>query len=696
MLQQPPGFIPPAAPLVPVAANGIVATGGLAAAAAAGAAAGAKIGAFLGPKGAAVGAVVGAVVLPLVFPEPTAPGTLPEVDPGLNDPEPSPQPEPGAPDGNWEISTPPAAPATVFKYEVVWDLLKFEPASYFCADGRYLFGPNAWRVTNANESRTVYARSLSLRTGQGSVNTVCQGDGILTPEPHEVIILGIDAIDPDGNAYSEDWQSAPNYTRGTNGGSYFAVPEQLRVEVKEIKVDEVPVPSPIPEPEVETKPRPSPVPLEPVPVPQTDPAVVPIREPQPQPQPMEVPSPDNPELPPITIPKAPPAPPQEVPGPNEEPGRVPITPTPVPPPLPVPGVPTVPEPTPEPSIAPAPGPTPSPVPGPVPIPSPDPGTAPGSDPEPAEAPIPVPPEIPVPDPIAPPTTPENPQQVDPGTSIVPAPVQLPKTTPVDAHFPVPGDKPVRSGGVRPDVTAIAAEVGRIEQKVARLQNRLGGPDFDDLLGLLNLLSDLFEQQFEGTTYTLTGVCEEADEEGNQPVAEFPVASAGSFQAILNRIDALPDILQQHLEYRTPTCRGKSPEGEFRTISFISDQVPVGGKRRLAKRLCYRSKSGTELGGLIDHWKDFAWEAGPVIVQHEGAWWGTVQTWAASINEGKRVIRHAAAEAGIDPDQVGRWSVSGSDNPRYGVPGTMRVNTSGGYFWISAREGPSQRPQVGST
>ena len=52
----------------------------------------------------------------------------------------------------------------------------------------------------------------------------------------------------------------------------------------------------------------------------------------------------------------------------------------------------------------------------------------------------------------------------------------------------------------------------------------------------------------------------------------PVAPAKNLGAIINRIDALPDVLQQHLAYRTPICSGSSQQGDFRTISFISDQL----------------------------------------------------------------------------------------------------------------------------
>jgi hypothetical protein len=169
------------------------------------------------------------------------------------------------------------------------------------------------------------------------------------------------------------------------------------------------------------------------------------------------------------------------------------------------------------------------------------------------------------------------------------------------------------------------------------------------------------------------------------------------ERVLTSLDAIVDFQQQILLWRTPTCATSSPKiGDYRTISFISDEQSPNGKSRLAKRFRYRSSSGLGLDGVVNHWKDFTWSAGPVCVQHRDTQLGAPQVWASSIDEGKRVIRHAAAEAGIDPDQAGRWEVSGSDNPRYGLPGTMRVNTQGGYYWITSRLGPDQRPLVAET
>ena len=152
------------------------------------------------------------------------------------------------------------------------------------------------------------------------------------------------------------------------------------------------------------------------------------------------------------------------------------------------------------------------------------------------------------------------------------------------------------------------------------------------------------------------------------------------------------ILQQHLDWKTPTCSEK-PElrGSWVTVRFKSDAPSPLSTARLRKLFRYRSESGLDLGQRTAYWAPFTYTAGPVCVIHSGAWWGTPQVWASSGDEGKRVIRHAAGEAGLDPDQTGRWQISGSDNPRFGMPGQMRVEKIGGLEWVTDRDGPAGWP-----
>lgn len=216
--------------------------------------------------------------------------------------------------------------------------------------------------------------------------------------------------------------------------------------------------------------------------------------------------------------------------------------------------------------------------------------------------------------------------------------------------------------------------------------------FDTILNL----ADLFFNSTEPKVYRLEAPCNK-DPEGNPAVETWVSGGRGVAFETLDRVDNLSLMIQQHLSWKHLVCKEQvDKSGDLRTISFISDETSPFGKSRLRKRLRYRSKSGVGSDALVTWWKDFTWSAGSVCVYHKGSSLGTPQVWAASIDEGKRVIRHAAGEAGVDPDQVGEWGVSGSNNPRFGVQGTMRVNTKGGYYWITDRLGSDNRPLVAKT
>ena len=163
---------------------------------------------------------------------------------------------------------------------------------------------------------------------------------------------------------------------------------------------------------------------------------------------------------------------------------------------------------------------------------------------------------------------------------------------------------------------------------------------------------------------------------------------GQFEALNAKLD---QILECACKDEPPV-----PEGDFRTISFRSDQTSPYGKSRLRKRLRYRSVSSNDLGTVVDHWKDFVWSGGPYRVRWSGGAWGTVEVWAASESEGKRVIQHAAAEAGFSPLEDGRWSTRLTRSSRLGVSSTMRVDTTKGFYWITARDGSDNRPIVAKT
>jgi hypothetical protein len=201
---------------------------------------------------------------------------------------------------------------------------------------------------------------------------------------------------------------------------------------------------------------------------------------------------------------------------------------------------------------------------------------------------------------------------------------------------------------------------------------------------------LFATEYPGLIYRMVSVCEkDAQGEPISEAVEVPIPALRAPDAQLARLDAIVELLQASKNFKQPICGNEKPEllGDWVTTRWESDEKMVDSGRRLRKLFRYRSQSSRDLGQLSTYWRDFTWRAGPVCVRHQGAWWGDPQVWAESAEEGKRVIRHAAAEAGLDPDQTGRWAISSSRSPRYGMSGTMKILKKEGFPWVASRQGP---------
>lgn len=267
-------------------------------------------------------------------------------------------------------------------------------------------------------------------------------------------------------------------------------------------------------------------------------------------------------------------------------------------------------------------------------------------------------------------------------------------------YPTPGGDPV----------VIPIQPGEdIQDALDRLGDEMNDR-FDETDGNLNdindKLDDILDELPEGGgdfpvplgswVQEFKSVCD-VDDIGNPAkvnVTSYPATKASeALIALSKNQQLLVQVLQQHLDWKTPICTPEKPElkGDFVTIHFESDQDSPSGERPLRKLFRYRTESSRTSGQLREYWKDFVWQAGNTCVQHSGASWGTPQVWAASESEGKRVIQHAGREAGIDPDQVGKWTVSGSDNTRYGMSGKMRRSLRLGDYWLTSRDGPSELP-----
>ena len=207
-----------------------------------------------------------------------------------------------------------------------------------------------------------------------------------------------------------------------------------------------------------------------------------------------------------------------------------------------------------------------------------------------------------------------------------------------------------------------------------------------------------EASITAQTFDFQAYCDR-DENDELLTAQFNLAGAADigacFEALARQNLTIMQVLQQHLNWKQGKCNAPPKLGDWVTVRFESAGPSPSSNRPLRKLFRYRSQSGRDLGATTEYWKDFQWSAGPVCVIHKGAWWGVPQVWAATADEGKRVIRHAAGEAGLDPDQVGGWTISGSDNPRYGMPGQMSVAEIDFGPWVTKRDGPSGMPPLAS-
>ena len=230
------------------------------------------------------------------------------------------------------------------------------------------------------------------------------------------------------------------------------------------------------------------------------------------------------------------------------------------------------------------------VPGAVPVapppnPASPPGQRPGSPTTPAKAP-PVPlPGLPVPwwapaNPPAPVFTPRpgaSPaQQTSPDGGIVPQPAQPVPVTDPGSVIPWPGAAPIPGTGLAPAPTlqGIAQEVGRIERKLEVMNTPNAPGNLVDQIGnlqdLIGPIVELILAATSGTVYTLDSPCE-VDGDGKRLPAVEVEAPGGltQFGAILNRIDALAELLQVHKDLKQPNCRGADVPvgGEFVTVNF---------------------------------------------------------------------------------------------------------------------------------
>lgn len=342
---------------------------------------------------------------------------------------------------------------------------------------------------------------------------------------------------------------------------------------------------------------------------------------------------------------------------------------------------------------------------PIPLPG-IPAPAPQPELEPERSPVPV-----QPGPARPPVTVPAPPNTAPKAPPVPARVIVvrpdgklpaPAKDPVavthpDAHFPIPGGGPIVGNGPQAKPEEIAKELGRLEQKLNGILNPT--PDTPiEWQNLLKQLWDMFQNLKDAKTYTITEKCPPCD--GGQydpPTVEVTAPGAtDGLGVIANRIDAIAALLDGQLGLKQQICPPCKPKvrGELVTVNFQSHPDEVPNRNRVRKLLRYHDLSNRPEDFHISHWAGYSWKTGGQIVTSKGLDWGIVSCWAIDANEGKRVIAHAAAAAGVNiNDPRHTWVLSSTDDPRYGRECTVSPCVYGptGKLMISKRNGSDGLP-----
>lgn len=208
----------------------------------------------------------------------------------------------------------------------------------------------------------------------------------------------------------------------------------------------------------------------------------------------------------------------------------------------------------------------------------------------------------------------------------------------------------------------------------------------------NAIDELFKDTYPATSREIYAACEnKADGSPETFSVNFPEEPYQD--RVLTALDAIVDFQQQFFLWKTPICKDTpTPQtGDAVTINWISDERSLASGVQLKKLFTYFDHNNSTLEATVAHWRDFTWQAGPVIVSINGTQLGRPQVWAESEAEGKRVINHAAAIAGIDTSGA-EWLVTSPRSSRYGLAGLMRVHRApNGVLGITKRVGPSGLP-----
>lgn len=203
--------------------------------------------------------------------------------------------------------------------------------------------------------------------------------------------------------------------------------------------------------------------------------------------------------------------------------------------------------------------------------------APSAPPSPTAPPVPgrSPAAVPQAPPARLPYSPAQPQPtgtpVSTAGTVAPQPPPGPTTTATGTHFP--GGLPIPANPPRPTLEGIAEEVGRIEKKLGALlnpKNNTSGDWTDRLQLLWQLAQQIYNALSDGRPggeYVINSPCVlDTFDNRIDKTAEWS-STDNNFDAVLARIDALADLLQEHKDLDQPICRHK-PKGQAVQVQFV--------------------------------------------------------------------------------------------------------------------------------
>ena len=285
--------------------------------------------------------------------------------------------------------------------------------------------------------------------------------------------------------------------------------------------------------------------------------------------------------------------------------------------------------------------------------------------------------------------PVNPDPPGPGPTPTPDPDPPTPTPDPDPPTPTPTPAPTVPPQPLDCCTQLLVAINNVYAKAEANEKRLMKLESELLLKLLP----------NGPAQKFIAPCD-FDEDDKPLEVDYQMLGGqgvmGSLAAAIQNQDKGLRLLQQHLEWKTPVCGQKEESrGTFaRTLHFVSDTYTDGGKRYQDKQFKYHSNKEADHVALVEHWKNFTWKTGSVIVRHRGSAMGRIEVWAETMEEGLRVLNYASVEAGVDLSKKGSFESATVSSERYGQSRLVRIKCVKGVLAITSRDDSNGYPDGG--